>query len=214
MRRPAASASLKVAAPGIEYAGTIFLTRRTTRLTITPLKPSRSPMLPTMTCFTAVFAITCCTVVAKFSRTMIASAPESLSVFELTRGVEWIDVHHRIACAQHRGGRYRILQYVRHHQRDARALFQALALQIGPKRRRHPVEIAIADRLVHADEGLAIAEFRKAFFQQLDERLVLGHIDIGGHAGRVLLEPDALHGISPLVYFPRFLGRDACFGEY
>ena len=36
-------------------------------------------MLPTMTCLTAVFAITCCTVVAKFSSTMIASAPESLS---------------------------------------------------------------------------------------------------------------------------------------
>src|SRR5207247_6304932 len=39
----------------------------------------------------------------------------------------------------------------------------------------------------------------------LDERCVLGHIDIGGHAGRILLEPDALHGISPLVWSP-FLG--------
>jgi hypothetical protein len=30
----------------------------------------------------------------------------------------------------------------------------------------------------------------------------LGHIDIGGHAGRILLEPDALHAISPLGSFP------------
>ena len=36
-------------------------------------------MLPTMTCLTAVLAITCCTVVAKFSSTTMASAPESLS---------------------------------------------------------------------------------------------------------------------------------------
>ena len=79
MPRPAASASLNETAPGIDQAGTIFFTLRTTRLTITPLKPSRSPMLPTITCLTAVFAITCCTVVAKFSSTTIASAPESLS---------------------------------------------------------------------------------------------------------------------------------------
>ena len=52
-------------------------------------------------------------------------------MLELARGVERIDVHHRIAGAQHGGGRYRILQHVRHHQRDARALLQALALQIG-----------------------------------------------------------------------------------
>ncbi len=77
--RPAESASLNDTAPGSDQAGTIFLTRRTTRLTITPLMPSRSPMLATMTCFTAVLAITCSTVWAKFSSTMTASAPESLS---------------------------------------------------------------------------------------------------------------------------------------
>ena len=35
-------------------------------------------MLPTITCLTAVLETTCCTVVAKFSSTTIASAPESL----------------------------------------------------------------------------------------------------------------------------------------
>ena len=86
-------------------------------------------------------------------------------VLELARGVERVDVHHSIASAQHRRRRYRILQDVRHHQRDAGALLKTLALQIGTKRGRHLVEVAVADRLVHADESLAVGEFRKAFFQ-------------------------------------------------
>ena len=51
-------------------------------------------------------------------------------------------------------------------------------------------------------KALRSRELRKAFFQQLDQRRVLGHVDIGGHAGRILLEPDALHGISPLSLAP------------
>lgn len=77
--RPAASASLNDTAVGSANAGTIFFTRRTTKLTITPLKPSRSPMLPTITCLTPVCGNTFCTVVAKFSSSTMASAPESWS---------------------------------------------------------------------------------------------------------------------------------------
>ena len=106
-------------------------------------------------------------------------------VLELARRVERIDVDDRIARAQHGGGRYRILQHVRHHQRDAGALLQALALQIGRQRQRHLVEVAVADRLVHADEGLAVAELRKAFFQQLDEGS-----RIGSHRYRRARRPD------------------------
>jgi hypothetical protein len=51
------------------------------------LEAEQSPMLPTMTCLTAVLAITCCTVVAKFSSTMMALAPESLSWCSSSRGV-------------------------------------------------------------------------------------------------------------------------------
>jgi hypothetical protein len=42
----------------------------------------------------------------------------------------------------------------------------------------------------------------------------LGHIDIGGHAGRILLEPDALHGISPLIYSPVRCDGPPCFRQY
>jgi hypothetical protein len=143
-------------------------------------------------------------VVAKFSSTTIASAP----------GVERIDVDHRVAGAQHGRRRDRVLQHVRHHQRDPGALLQALALQIGAERRRHLIEVAVADRLVHADERLAVGELLEALFQQGDERRVLVDVDIGGHAGRIMLEPDSLHGISPLIgsrILSNFLGRDAVF---
>ncbi len=87
-RRPAAMTSLNLTAPGREYAGTIFFTLRTTRLTIGPFgKPSRSPMLATTMCSTAVLARTCSSVLAKFSSTMMALAPESTSWCSSSRGV-------------------------------------------------------------------------------------------------------------------------------
>ncbi len=121
-------------------------------------------------------------------------------MLELARGVERIDVDHGKAGAQHRGGGDRILQHVRHHDRDARAALQAASLQIGSERQRHLVEVAIADRLVHADERLAVGELRKTLLKEVDQRCVLRRLDISGHAGRILLEPDALHGNSPLLH--------------
>jgi len=47
--------------------------------TFTPSQLSRSPMLPTITCLMLVLATTFSKVVTKFSRSKIASAPESLS---------------------------------------------------------------------------------------------------------------------------------------
>ena len=87
-RAPSATASLNRTAPGNEYAGTIFLIRRTAKLVMAPFgNPSRSPIDAITTCLTAVLAITCCSVVAKFSRTTIASAPESRSWCSSSRGV-------------------------------------------------------------------------------------------------------------------------------
>ena len=88
MRLPSASACLKRMAFGKEYAGTIFLTLRTTKLTSMPFKPpSISPMLATTMCLTAVLLNTCSSVWAKFSSTMMASLPESLSWCSSSRGV-------------------------------------------------------------------------------------------------------------------------------
>ena len=75
--RPADSASLNEMAPGSEYAGTIFLILRTIKLTTTPLRPSRSPIVPTIMCLILVRGSTFSRVVAKFSKMTMASAPES-----------------------------------------------------------------------------------------------------------------------------------------
>jgi hypothetical protein len=88
IRAPSATAALKRMASASVYAGTIFLTLRTTKLTTVPLSmPNRSPMLATTTCFTCVVAITCSSVAAKFSRITMASAPESISWCDNSRGV-------------------------------------------------------------------------------------------------------------------------------
>jgi hypothetical protein len=49
--------------------------------------PSISPMLATTTWRTGVLPITCCSVCAKFSSTMMASLPESFSWCSSSRGV-------------------------------------------------------------------------------------------------------------------------------
>ena len=87
-RAPASSVSVNLACPGSEYSGTSFFSRRTAKLTIALFgNPSISPSDATTTCLTAVRAITCCSVAAKFSRITIASAPESLSWCSSSRGV-------------------------------------------------------------------------------------------------------------------------------
>src|SRR2546425_3332303 len=51
--------------------------------------------------------------------------PSTTLFRSLARGVQGIDVHHRIAGAQHAEHGDRILQAVRHHQRDARSRGEA-----------------------------------------------------------------------------------------
>ncbi|MGY4433208.1 hypothetical protein ACVWWO_005685 [Bradyrhizobium sp. F1.13.1] len=91
-------------------------------------------------------------------------------VLELARRVERIDIDHRETGAQYGCGRDRILQHIRHHDRDAGTALQASPLQVGRHRQRHLVEVAIADRLVHADERLAVGELGEALLQEVDQR--------------------------------------------
>ena len=171
-------------------------------------------MLPTMTCLTAVLAdhlLHRGGEILQHDDRLGAGILEL--VFEFARGVERIDVHHRVAGAQHGGGRNRILQHVRHHQRDAGALRQALALQIGGERQRHLVEIAIADRLVHADEGLAVARISQSFLpaDATSDAYWVTSISAGTPAGyclsqiRSMIFPLRIPVRSPLP------GRDALF---
>ena len=60
-------------------------------------------------------------------------------------------------------------------------------------------------------KALRSANFAKLSSSSSTSDVYWVDVDIGGHAGRILLEPDALHGISPLITFPLVLGRDALF---
>ena len=114
-------------------------------------------------------------------------------VLELARRVERVDVHHRAAGAQRAEHRDRVLQAVRHHDRDARALGEPLRLQPGAEGARLLVELGVADGLAHVGEGGAVGVLADAHLEQLDQRLVFAGIDVGRHAGGIALQPDAVH---------------------
>ncbi|MCY1359130.1 hypothetical protein D9M69_456870 [compost metagenome] len=114
-------------------------------------------------------------------------------VLQLARGVKRIDVDHHEAGAQHRGQHHRILQHVRHHDCHARAGTQPARLQPRGKARRHLVEFAVGDGLVHADEGLAVGIGAERRFEQLGKRTKLAGINLGGDAGRVVFQPNSFH---------------------
>jgi hypothetical protein len=85
---PSESALAHGTAPGRLKSGTIFFTRFTTKLVIAPFgKPSMSPMRVVTTVLTGVLSSTASSVLAKFSRITIATAPESLSWCSSSRGV-------------------------------------------------------------------------------------------------------------------------------
>ena len=163
-----------------------------------PLNPRSSPMLVTITRRTLVRPSTSATVRAKFSTTTITSAPESVElVLELARRVERVDVHHRAAGAQRAEQAHRVLQDIGHHQRDARALLAAVRLQVRAERGGQPVELGEGDRLAHAGERGARRELRRALLEHVADRLVLVDVDLGGHAFRIVFQPDLFHGPPP-----------------
>ena len=118
-------------------------------------------------------------------------------VLELARRVERIDVHHDVAGAQDAGEAHRILQHVRHHDGDAIAALQPLALQVGRERPGHLVELTVGQLLVHADVGGAGLVLGEAFLKQRDQGGVLRVIDLGRHAGGIVFDPDFVHEAPP-----------------
>ena len=105
--------------------------------------------------------------------------------FQFARLVERVDVDHRQAGAQHAGDRHRILQHVRHHQRDAGARLQAAGLQPGGQRARSLVELGIGDGPAHADAGRARAIGREALLEHRHQRRIARRVDVGGDARRI-----------------------------
>jgi hypothetical protein len=85
---------------------------------------------------------------------------------ELAGGVEWVDVDCDQAGPHHRGDGDRVLQHVRHHDRDPRALGEAAALQPGGERPGQRVDLAESDGLAHADIGFGVVVLGEAFLDQ------------------------------------------------
>ena len=192
---PAVIASVNRIAPGSDHFGIAFFTRRSTKSTMRPLNASSSPIDVTTIWRIFVRATTCCSVCAKFSTTTITSAPESTSWCSSSRArVERIHVHDRAAGAQRAEQADRVLQDVGHHQRDARALRAADALQPCAERRRQRVELGERDRAPHARERRPRGERAAALLEHLAHRRVFVDVDLRRNAGRIVLEPDPVHG--------------------
>ena len=92
-------------------------------------------MEATTTCLMLVPPIACCSACAKFSSTMMASAPASLSGVSSSCAVYKGLIHCGESGVQDSADRHRILQHVRHHDGDARTLRQALLCSQAPTAR-------------------------------------------------------------------------------
>ncbi len=216
-RRRARAPSRNSMAPSMRHAGTIFFTCLTTKLTIQRF--GAGSMSPT------------CVVIDVLDRRLrehlLQRAGEILEdddrlgagvlqlVLELARRVQRIDVDHRHAGAQDAEQRHRVLQQVGRHDGDAIALGHARQpLQERgevarlPRRARHSSSCGRG-----CDTPACRRTWRAMLVEQVRDRCELVGIDLRGHAGRIVLEPDSCaHGVlrSPqLTRSRRSLGEDA-----
>ncbi len=118
-------------------------------------------------------------------------------MLEFAGGVERVDVNRDEASAQHGGDRHRILQHVRHHDRHARAALQSAPLQPRSQRSRQGVDVTEGQSLVHADIGPLVAMLGEALLEQRHDAGIGRRIDVRRHAGRIALEPEAVHVVPP-----------------
>lgn len=122
-------------------------------------------------------------------------------MLELTRRVKRVHVDDRIAGAQHRRNRHRILEHVRHHDRNARAAGEAARLQPRAEAARQRIEFAVRDRLAHADERRTVAVLREALVEEVGNGWIRRRVDFGWNAGRVRFQPNFFHTARLLTDF-------------
>ena len=115
-------------------------------------------------------------------------------MIELARGVEWVAVDDDITCPQGAKEGDRILQQVRHHQRDASAARQARdILQVARELAGLLVEFAVRHRRAHAEEGGPVAELLDARFDEIADRADRLRVDVRRHALGIGLQPYPFH---------------------
>jgi hypothetical protein len=118
-------------------------------------------------------------------------------MLEFARGIERIDVDHRHAGAQHPDDGDRVLQDVRHHQRDPVALLQArFFLQPGAEIPRCAVDLGIAQRASHVRKRRARPVIAAGVLKHLLQGADRIRIDVGRHAGRIVFQPESVARIA------------------
>ncbi len=121
-------------------------------------------------------------------------------VLQFARRVHRVRVDDRESGTERAEDRDGVLQHVGQHQRDAVTLAQpGDLLQVGREPAGEHVDVAIGQRAVHAGEARPVAMRRDGLLDQLEQRAILGRIDFGRHAGRVMLQPDLVQDGSPGV---------------
>ncbi len=121
-------------------------------------------------------------------------------VLQFARRVHRVRVDDREAGPERTQDRDGVLQHVRQHQCDAVTLAQPRnLLQIRCEAAREHVDVAIGQRAIHARKARPVAMRCDGLLDQLAQRAVLGRIDFGRHAGRVMLQPDLFQDGSPGV---------------
>ena len=112
-------------------------------------------------------------------------------VGQFAGGVERIDIDHGEAAEQRAEDRRRIGEDIRHHQRDAVALLEALRLQPGGEGTRRAPDLGEGDGLAEALESLAIGVGLAGVADQVGESADPSLVDHRRHGRGIMRQPGA-----------------------
>lgn len=119
-------------------------------------------------------------------------------MLELARGIKRVAIDDDITGPQGAEQGDRILQKVRHHQRDARPARQARdILKKGAEVLGQRVQLGIGQGDAHADEGGMTGEATDGVLENIDEGRKGAHVDVRIDARGILRKPYSLHDAPP-----------------
>ncbi|CCJ92980.1 hypothetical protein BN131_653 [Cronobacter malonaticus 681] len=118
-------------------------------------------------------------------------------VFQLTRRVERVDVHNDHSGAQNAKQRHRILQKVRHHQRDAIAFLQAEALlQPGSKGAAALFQLAEGHLLAHVGKGRLVGVACAGLLKHIHQGVITVRVYFRRNIRRITVKPNLLQCVT------------------
>lgn len=95
------------------------------------------------------------------------------------------------------------MQEVGHHQRHPGTFFEfQFILQVSGKITAFLVQLLIGDLLAHIDKGTLVTVLLTGIFKDVEQRGIVGWINLGGYIGRVAFQPNFFHEESPSGFHP------------